>query len=128
MKGSYARTGQGFVSKSQRARSGDISKAMPKILPDAGKGGPGVKSPLEGMGKFARGGNEDMIPTAVAIQTGLGSLGPSEVGPISRTGGQVRLAPGQIRAWAHPKDPAPKASTQVTTSPMEPKPSKPVIP
>jgi len=128
-KGNYARSSQGRVSKSTRARSGDIQKAdQHDSLPDAGKSGPGVPSAMSGMGTFARNGNESMIPTAVAIQTGLASLGPVEVGPIARTGGQVRLAPGQIKAWAHPKDSAPKESTQVNPDAVVPPPAKPIIP
>jgi len=128
-KSSYARSGQGRVAKSLRARSGDIQKAEKhESLPDAGKAGSGVASAMRGMGTFARSGNENMIPTAVAIQTGLASIGPSEVGPVARTGGQVRLAPGQIRAWAHPQDPKPKASTQVNPDAITASPTRPMIP
>jgi len=111
-KGSYARSGGGRVSKSSRARSGDVNKAVPAVLPDAASSGQGVPSAMQGMGSFARGGNENMIPTAVAVQTGLASIGPERAASVARSGGQVRLAPGQVRAWAHPRDPSPKASPQ----------------
>jgi hypothetical protein len=64
------------------------------------------------MGTFARSGNAAMIPTVVAAQTGLTQFGPAVVSSVARTGGQVRLAPGQFKAWANPQDPTPKASSQ----------------
>lgn len=72
------------------------------------------------MGAFARRGNADMIPRIVAAQTGLATHGPAVVSSLARMGGQVRLAPGQFRAWAHPKDASPEASTQVTSQAGKP--------
>jgi len=117
---SFARSGGGNVSKSDRARSGDVQKmvvtpvgqpAVPSNIPGAAaQGVPPAEA--DQMGVFARSGNAALIPTVVAAQTGLTQYGPAVVGSIARTGGQVRLAPGQFRAWANPKDPTPQASSQ----------------
>lgn len=111
-KAAYARKGGGFVAKSADARAEFADSKASDVLVDAGKAGSGVRPATAGMGKFARSGNEEMRSKAVAVQTGLASIGPTSVGPIARVGGQVRLAPGQIKAWAHPKDPTPKPTTQ----------------
>lgn len=112
----------------ERARTGDISKMVVKPAPQPsvasnipGAGPQGVPpAEADGMGAFARNGNANMIPTAVAAQTGLATLGPKVVGSVARMGGQVKLAPGQIRAWAHPTDMTPTASDQV--APVAPAP------
>ena len=103
-----------------RARGGDLDVEKAGGVPDA-IGGPS-------MGAFARGGNAGQQKTAVSVQTGLGSIGPSVAAAVARGGGQVQLAPGQVGVWAHPKDPtsAPlrKPSTQYGDG--NPPPAKPV--
>ena len=125
--GNYARSGAGKVSKSQRAREGDLNKQfnptkqprVPSNIPGAGpQGGPPAER--DEMAAFARTGNAEMIPQVVAAQTGLASHGPALVSSLARMGGQVRLSPGQFRAWANPQDPAPKPSTQVTSDAARP--------
>ena len=118
-KAGFARSGSGAVSKAARARGGDIRKqysptpqpAVPSNIPGAGPAGvpPAVQ---DRMGEFARSGNPEMRPTVTAAQMGLVQYGPAAVSSIARTGGQVRLAPGQFRAWANPKDPTPQESQQ----------------
>lgn len=117
--GNYARSGGGKVSKSQRAREGDIHKAVGSNIPGAGPQGV-PPAERDKMGQFARTGNVQMIPRVVAAQTGLGTQGPKVVATLARMGGQVALAPGQFGVWAHPKDPTPKASDQVTSDSKKP--------
>ena len=117
---SFARSGGGNVSKSDRARSGDVQKmvvtpvpqpAVPSNIPGAAaQGVPPAEA--DQMSVFARSGNAALIPTVVAAQMGLTQYGPVVVSSVARSGGQVRLAPGQFRAWANPKDPTPQASSQ----------------
>lgn len=116
---SFARSGAGKISKSVYARSGNISKqvtpstqpSVPSNIPGAGpQGVPPAES--DKMGEFARIGNDALRPTVVSAQTGLAAYGPAVAASVARTGGQVRLAPGQFGAWANPKDAAPKASAQ----------------
>jgi hypothetical protein len=107
----HARSGQGQVSKALRAREGDITKQfepdkqprVPSNIP--GSGPQGVPpATADKMAEFARTGNMNLIPTIVNVQTGLATHGPAIVSSLARMGGQVRLAPGQFRVWAHPQD------------------------
>jgi len=117
--GSHARSGGGKVSKAQRAREGDINKAVASNIP--GSGPQGVPpAERDKMGQYARTGNAQLTPKIVAAQTGLGTQGPKVVASLARMGGQVALAPGQFGAWAHPQDPTPKASDQVTSDSKKP--------
>ena len=115
------------MSKSQRAREGDVNKqftptGQPRVPSNIPGSGPQGVPPAERdqMAAFARTGNADMIPKVVAAQTGEATHGPALAASLARMGGQVRLAPGQFRAWAHPQDPAPTASDQVTSNPKKP--------
>jgi len=120
-KGSFARSGAGKVSKSVYARSGNIQKTVTPPAPQPsvssnipGSGPQGVPpATADKMGELARTGNANLRPTVVAAQTGLATYGPADRSSLARMGGQVRVAPGQFGAWAHPKDPTPKTSTQV---------------
>jgi len=126
----HARSGQGKVSKASRARQGDISKqfepsGQPSVSSNIPGAGPQGVPPatVDQMGAFARRGNMEMIPQVVNAQTGLATHGPAIVSSLARMGGQVRLAPGQFRAWAHPMDPSDayaKPSSQVTSQPGKP--------
>lgn len=108
----HARSGQGKISKASRAREGDITKQLDAVSPQPkvpsnipGSGVQGVPpASADKMGEFARTGNATMIPKIVNAQTGLASQGPAIASSVARMGGQVRLAPGQFRAWAHPRD------------------------
>jgi len=125
--GNHARSGGGKVSKAQRAREGDVQKqytptGQPKVPSNIPGSGPQGVPPAsrDKMGEFARTGNVQLIPRVVAAQTGLGTQGPKVVSSLARMGGQVRLAPGQFGVWAHPQDPTPKASDQVTSDSKKP--------
>lgn len=130
MLGNYARSGQGKISKASRAREGDIQKqftptGQPRVSSDIPGAGPQGVPPAEAdeMAAFARRGNVELIPTVVSVQTGLASHGPALASSLARMGGQVRLAPGQFRAWAQPRDPSEtygKVSEQVTSQPGKP--------
>ncbi len=123
-------TRQESLSVVERARHGDVSvdkmvvkpTAQPSVPSNIPGAGPQGVPPAEAdqMGAFARRGNADMTQTAVNAQTGLATIGPKVASSVARMGGQVRLAPGQIRAWAHPADPAPQASSQVAPVPPAP--------
>jgi hypothetical protein len=119
----YARSGQ--VSKQAEGALFEPSP-QPRVASDIPGAGPQGVPPAERdeLGAFARRGNADMIPQAVAMQTGLASHGPAVAASVARMGGQVRLAPGQFGAWAHPLDPAPKATSD--QAPFNPPPAKPV--
>jgi len=126
--GNHARSGGGKVSKAQRAREGDVQKQLPATesqprvpsnIPGSGPQGVPPAS-RDKMALFARTGNAQLIPRAVAAQTGLGTQGPKIVSSLARMGGQVNLAPGQFGVWAHPQDPTPKASDQVTSDSKKP--------
>lgn len=128
----HARGGQGNISKAQRARTGDVNKqfattkqpSVPSNIPGAGPQGVPPADTAD-LGAFARQGNVNLIPTVVAAQTGTATHGPAIVSSLARMGGQVKLAPGQFRAWAHPTDAAPPpASAQVAL----PAPAGPMIP
>lgn len=117
-------------SLAAHARTGNVDKmvtppspqpSVPSNIPGAGSQGV-PPAEADQMGAFARRGNADMIPTVVNAQTGLATHGPAVVSSVARMGGQVRLAPGQFRAWAHPKDAAPAASSE-QTKPATPAPS-----
>lgn len=116
-------------SLAAHARAG-VAKDLPKPSPQPAQAsnipgaGPQGVPPAEAdqMGAFARRGNADMIPTAVAAQTGEATLGPAMAGSVARMGGQVRLAPGQIRAWAHPTDLQPSATSE-QVKPVAPAPA-----
>lgn len=105
------------------ARSGNVDKmvtppsgqpSVPSNIPGAGpQGVPPAEA--DELGAFARRGNADMIPTVVSAQTGLATHGPAVRASLARMGGQVRLAPGQFGAWAHPQDPSPKSSDQAAS-------------
>lgn len=103
-----------------RARGGDVAVEKAGGVPDA-IGGPS-------MGAFARGGNAGQQKTAVSVQTGLGSIGPSVAAAVARGGGQVQLAPGQIGVWAQPKDPTSEPLRKPSKQYGEgnPEPAKPV--
>jgi|GEM_PF-3501384 len=131
----HARSGQGKISKASRAREGDITKTVtdldkpspqPKVpsnIPGSGVQGVPPAS-ADKMGEFARTGNANLIPTIVNAQTGLATHGPAIVSSVARMGGQVKLAPGQFRAWAHPRDA--KALTKPSDQTNSPPPAKPV--
>ena len=106
------------------ARSGNVvdkmvtpptgQPSLPSNIPGAGpQGVPPAEA--DELSAFARRGNADMIPTVVNAQTGLATHGPAVRASLARMGGQVRLAPGQIGAWAHPQDPSPKSSDQAAS-------------
>jgi hypothetical protein len=127
----YARSGQsGNISKSGRARTGDVEKQIvptpqprvPSNIPGAGvQGVPPAEA--DELGAFARRGNVEMQPRIVSAQTGLATHGPAVMSSLARMGGQVKLAPGQFGAWAHPRDPVDvygKPSDQVTSDPNRP--------
>jgi hypothetical protein len=131
MLGNHARSGQGGkVSKSTYAREGNIHKqftttGQPRVSSDIPGSGPQGVPPAEAdeMAAFARRGNVEMIPSVVSAQTGLSSHGPALVSSLARMGGQVKLAPGQFRAWAHPVDPVStygQVSEQVSSQPGKP--------
>jgi hypothetical protein len=131
----HARSGQGKISKASRAREGDITKAVteldkpspqPKVPSNIPGSGPQGVPPASAdkMGEFARTGNATMIPKIVNAQTGLASQGPAIASSVARMGGQVRLAPGQFRAWAHPRDAKQLAKPSDQTK--SPPPAKPV--
>ena len=119
-------------SLAAHARSGnvDLSKMIvkpesqgnvPSNIPGAGpQGVPPAEA--DEMGAFARRGNADMIPTVVNAQTGLATHGPAVVSAVARMGGQVRLAPGQFRAWAHPRENVPAPQSE-QTKPATPAPA-----
>jgi hypothetical protein len=125
-KSSFARSGSGSVSKSVHARTGMINKSavggevfgtsaqpsVPSNIPGAGNQGVPPAS-ADHLGEFSRKGNSEMQPTIVSAALGQATYGPKVVGSVAREGGQIKLAPGQFRAWSHPIDPTPKASTQV---------------
>lgn len=126
----HARSGQGQISKALHAREGTISKQfepekqprVPSNIPGAGPQGV-PPATVDQMGAFARSGNVALIPTIVNAQTGLATHGPALASSLARMGGQVRLAPGQFRAWAHPQDPSDtygKVSDQVTSQKGKP--------
>jgi hypothetical protein len=108
----HARSGQGKVSKASRAREGDITKAVTEL--DKPSLQPKVPSNIPGSGVQG-------VPNA---QTGLASQGPAIASSVARMGGQVRLAPGQFRAWAHPRDAKQLAKPSDQTK--SPPPAKPV--
>ena len=116
-KAGYARNG-GHVSKAATAR-GEVNKmlakpeAQPSVPSNIPGAGPQGVPPAERdqMGVLAREGNNVMQNTVVAAQRGQLSYGPPVVGSVARTGGQVRVAPGQFGVWARPlgNGPTPKA-------------------
>lgn len=113
-----ARSGNVVMEKMVLPSTGQPS--VPSNIPGAGpQGVPPAEA--DEMGAFARRGNADLIPTVVAAQTGLASHGPKVVSSVARMGGQVRLAPGQFRAWANPKDAAPSPGGQYGTPAPAPK-------
>jgi len=104
-----ARSGSGKVCKAAHAR-GEINKMVvkPEQQPAVPSNIPGAASqgvpPAEAdrMGEFSRQGNYSMIRTVIAAQTGQTAYGPPVVSSIARSGGQVRVAPGQFGVWARP--------------------------
>jgi len=127
-----ARSGKGVVSKASLAREGTVQKQIPvspqpRVPSNIPGAGPQGVPPAEQdeMGAFARRGNADMIPTVVAAQTGLASHGPKVVSSVARMGGHVRLAPGQFRAWANPRDAVALAGTPSNQA-SSPPPATPV--
>ena len=107
---SYARSGVGSsISKAAVAR-GTVEKMVvkPETQPSvAANGIPGAASqgvpPAEnGMGDMSREGGNIEQSKVVAASRGQVAYGPAVAGSVARTGGQVRVAPGQFGAWAHP--------------------------
>ncbi len=129
----HARSGKGQVSKASFAREGTVTKQLdpvtkqPRVSSNIPGSGPQGVPPAENdqMGEFARTGNVNLIPTIVNAQTGLATHGPAIVSSVARMGGQVRLAPGQFRAWAHPQD-AKEITTKPSDQTQSPPPAKPV--
>jgi len=110
-KATVARSGR--ISKAVgRARNGDanITKAVFGVDPQPSvpaNGIPaadsqGVPSAETGpsMAAFTREGNQELVPTIIASARGQKTYGPKTVSSVARTGGQVRVAPGQFGAWA----------------------------
>lgn len=135
---SLAARARGGVVLKQVAPKVDMAPDQPRVSSDIPGAGPQGVPPAEAdeLGAFARRGNQDMKPKIVSIQTGLSSHGPAVRASLARMGGQVRLAPGQFGAWAHPMDPTERplrtVSTQVSRSADKPgslpEPAPPVYP
>ena len=107
---SYARSGVGAnISKAAVAR-GTIEKMVvkPASQPSVssnipGSGPQGVPSADKAdMGELSRSGKNIDPKTVVAAQRGQIAYGPAVVSSVARTGGQVRVAPGQFGVWARP--------------------------
>jgi len=107
---SFARSGGGKVSKAAYARAGTIEKMVvkPAVQPSVSSNIPGATSagvpPADkaDMGDMARQGKNIESTTVVAAQRGQIAYGPPVVSSVARTGGQVRVAPGQFGVWARP--------------------------
>lgn len=109
---SYARAGVGSnVSKAAVAR-GTIEKmvvkpaSQPSVSSNIPGAGPAGVPPADkaDMGDMAREGKNIDQKTVVAAQRGQIAYGPKVVASVARTGGQVRVAPGQFGVWAQPMD------------------------
>jgi hypothetical protein len=108
-KASLARSGMGRVSKSNVAR-GTVEKmlakpakqpSVPSNIPGAGPAGV-PPAERDHMGDFSRKGNAQLIPTVISVMRGQEAYGPPVASSVARTGGQVRVSPGQFGAWARP--------------------------
>lgn len=94
---SHARTGNGTinVSKAVTARSGNIPGAAADTKIPA--------SDPSQEAEFAR-GKEFPTPSVVEVARGMTTFTPGTVAGAARGGGQVALSPGQVGAWAQPRD------------------------
>jgi hypothetical protein len=107
---SYARSGVGSnISKAAVAR-GTIEKMIvkPAAQPSVSSNIPGAASQgvpsadTADMGDMSRAGGNIEPSKVVAAQRGEVAYGPAVVASVARTGGQVRVAPGQFGVWAKP--------------------------